>query len=150
MKLAEALILRKDLQTRIANLRDRLFSNVLNQEGDAPSEDPSELILRLNKVYSELEDIINRINKTNANTPFGDSSLADAITKRDIMIRKVSVLREVLKRASERTNRYSQKEIRIVTTLNTAEEGKIVDQLAYEARVLDSKIQAKNWEIDLL
>ena len=150
MKLAEALILRKDLQTRIARVRERLFANVLNQEGDAPSEDPAQLIRRLNKVYSELEDIINRINKTNANTPFGDSSLADAITKRDIMIRKVSVLREALQKASERTQRYSQKEIRIVTTLNTAEEGKIVDQLAYEARVLDSKIQAKNWEIDLL
>lgn len=150
MKLAEALILRKDLQTRIARVRERLFANVLNQEGDAPSEDPSELIRRLNKAYAELEDIINRINKTNANTPFGDSSLADAITKRDIMIRKVSVLREALQKASERTQRYSQKEIRIVTTLNIAEEEKWVDQLAYEARVLDSKIQAKNWEVDLL
>lgn len=150
MKLAEALILRKDLQTRIARVRERLFANVLNQEGDAPSEDPSELIRRLNKVYAELEDIINRINKTNANTPFGDSSLADAITKRDIMIRKVSVLREALQKASERTDRYSKKEIRIVTTLNIAEEEKWVDELAYQARVLDSKIQAKNWEVDLL
>lgn len=98
MKLAEALILRKDLQTRIARVRERLFANVLNQEGDAPSENPSELIHRLNKVYAKLEDIINRINKTNANTAFDDSSLADAITKRDIMIRKVSVLREALKK----------------------------------------------------
>ena len=76
--------------------------------------------------------------------------MADAITKRDIMIRKVSVLREALQKASERTDRYSQKEIRIVTTLNIAEEEKLVDQLAYQARVLDSKIQAKNWEVDLL
>ena len=44
MKLAEALILRKDLQTRIARIRDRLFANVLVQEGDKPSEDPSEPI----------------------------------------------------------------------------------------------------------
>ena len=47
-------------------------------------------------------------------------------------------------------NRYSQKEIRLLTPLDVQKEEKIVDQLSYEARVLDAKIQAKNWEVDLL
>lgn len=34
MKLAEALILRKDLQTRLVRIQERLNANVLVQEGD--------------------------------------------------------------------------------------------------------------------
>ena len=150
MKLAEALILRKDLQTRIARIRDRLFANVLVQEGDKPSEDPSELIARLNETMAELGTLITRINKTNSNTQLDGKVLADAITERDMTLRKVSILREALQKAADRPNRYSPKEIRSLTPLDVQKEEKIVDQLSYEARVLDAKIQAKNWEVDLL
>ena len=150
MKLAEALILRKDLQTRIARIRDRLFANVLVQEGDKPSEDPSELIARLSETMAELGTLITRINKTNSNTQLDGKLLADAITERDMTLRKVSILREALQKAADRLNRYSQKEIRLLTPLDVQKEEKIVDQLSYEARVLDAKIQAKNWEVDLL
>lgn len=150
MKLAEALILRKDLQTRLARIRDRLFANVLVQEGDQPSEDPSDLILRLNETTTELSALISRINKTNSLTMLEGKSLADAITDRDLALRKVAILREALHKAADRPNRYSQKEIRLLTTLDVKKEEKIVDRLSYEARVLDAKIQAKNWEVELL
>ena len=150
MKLAEALILRKDLQTRVARVRDRLFANVLVQEGDQPSEDPSDLIIRLNETMTELSTLISRINKTNSLTLLGGTPLADAITDRDLTLRKVAILREALHRAADRPKRYSQKEIRLLTTLDVKKEEKIVDRLSYEARVLDAKIQAKNWEVELL
>ena len=150
MKLAEALILRKDLQTRVARIRDRLFANVLVQEGDLPSEDPAELIVRLNETLSELGALISRINKTNSLTLLDDRPLADAVTERDLALRKVNILREALQKAADRPNRYSQKEIRLLTPLDVQKEEKIVDKLAYEARVLDAKIQAKNWEVELL
>lgn len=150
MKLAEALILRKDLQTRVARVRDRLFANVLVQEGDQPSEDPSNLILRLDETMTELSALISRINKTNSLTMLEGMSLADAITDRDLALRKVAILREALHKAADRPKRYSQKEIRLLTPLNVKEEEKIVDRLSYEARVLDAKIQAKNWEVELL
>ena len=150
MKLAEALILRKDLQTRVARVRDRLFANVLVQEGDQPSEDPSDLILRLDETMTQLSALISRINKTNSLTMLEGMSLADAITDRDLALRKVAILREALHKAADRPKRYSQKEIRLLTPLNVKEEEKIVDRLSYEARVLDAKIQAKNWEVELL
>ena len=150
MKLAEALILRKDLQTRVARIRDRLFANVLVQEGDTPSEDPAELIVRLNETLAELGSLISKINKTNSSTLLDDKPLADAITERDIALRKVNILREALQKAADRPKRYSQKEIRLLTPLDVRKEEKIVDKLAYEARVLDAKIQAKNWEVELL
>ncbi len=150
MKLAEALILRKALQSRVARIRDRLFANVLVQEGDTPSEDPTELIARLNETLAELSSLISRINKTNSITLLDGIPLADAITERDLTLRKISILREALEKAADRPKRYSQKEIRLLTPLDVRKEEKIVDKLAYETRILDARIQAKNWEVELL
>ena len=94
MKLAEALVLRKDMQTLISRLRDRLFSNVLVQDGDTPSEDPQELIARLEDTFQKLTELIARINKTNAQTLLESAPLSDAITKRDLMMRRISIMRE--------------------------------------------------------
>jgi hypothetical protein len=47
MKLAEALILRADLQKRIEQLKQRILNNVMVQEGDEPAEDPSQLLREL-------------------------------------------------------------------------------------------------------
>ena len=44
MKLAEALLLRSDLQTKLASLQQRINNNVLIQEGDELSEDPNALM----------------------------------------------------------------------------------------------------------
>ena len=92
MKLAEALILRKDLQTRLVRIQERLNANVLVQEGDRPSEDPAELIKRLNETCAELNTLICRINKTNSSTLMDGRPLADAITERDLNLRKISIV----------------------------------------------------------
>jgi len=42
MKLAEALLERKELKTKIENLRARAVQNALVQEGDTPAEVPVE------------------------------------------------------------------------------------------------------------
>ena len=150
MKLAEALIRRKDLQTRVSRLRDRLFANVKYQEGDKPSEDPNELIALLNQTLDELNDIICRINRTNGVTEVNGEPIADAITRRDTALRKIGIMREVLNRAADRPDRYSKSEIRILTCINVKEQQEIVDELAHSARLLDARIQAKNWETELL
>ena len=40
MKLAEALILRADLQKELMSLKNRINQNLLVQEGEKPSENP--------------------------------------------------------------------------------------------------------------
>ncbi len=40
MKLAEALLLRSDLQKKLASLRERIVANAVVQEGDKPHEAP--------------------------------------------------------------------------------------------------------------
>ena len=59
-------------------------------------------------------------------------------------------MREVLNRAADRPDRYSKSEIRILTCINVKEQQEIVDKLAHSARLLDARIQAKNWETELL
>ena len=44
LKLAEALLLRADLQKRIEQIKSRLKNNIMVQEGEAPSEEPEDLL----------------------------------------------------------------------------------------------------------
>lgn len=55
MKLANALSLRSELQTRIRQLESRLDNNALVQEGESPAEDPMELLRELEEDYAQLE-----------------------------------------------------------------------------------------------
>ena len=68
MKLAEALILRSDLQKRIEQLRVRLNNNAKVQENDKPSENPEELLNELDNNINQLKILIKQINRTNCVT----------------------------------------------------------------------------------
>ena len=83
MKIAEALALRADLQTRVEQLKQRLVKNARIQEGDAPEEDPVELQSELEKSARELVLLIQRINRTNSSSAFGAGTLSDALAERD-------------------------------------------------------------------
>lgn len=78
MKIAEGLALRADLQKRLEQLKQRLVKNARIQEGDKPEEDPIELQAELEKSAQDLTLLIQRINRTNAASRFGDRTLADA------------------------------------------------------------------------
>ena len=150
MKLAEALNLRADLQKRIANLRERLIKNAKVQEGDTPSEDPNMLLNELNDNIIELENIIKLINKTNSSTYVGNESISDIIAKRDSLGLKLSILRSFLSESADRIDRYSNKEIKILSTVNVAEMQKEVDNLSKEYRLIDTKLQELNWITDIV
>ena len=75
--------------------------------------------------------------------------LTDAI--RDALTLELSILREFCGEASAKTDRYSTKEIRILSTVDVRALQKQVDALCAEQRRLDNEIQQANWmtEIDL-
>ena len=77
MKLATALSERADLQKRISELSVRLNNNAKVQEGEAPSEDPSALLLELDGCLTRLEELMARINKTNQETRQGGVTITD-------------------------------------------------------------------------
>lgn len=150
MKLAEALNLRADLQKRIANLRERLIKNAKVQEGDTPSEDPNMLLNELNDNIIELENIIKLINKTNSYTYIDNESISDIIAKRDTLGLKLSVLRNFISESADKIERYSNKEIKILSTVNVAEKQKEIDNLSKEYRLIDTKLQGLNWTTDII
>ena len=150
MKLAEALNLRADLQKRIAYLKERLIKNAKVQEGDTPSEDPNMLLNELNDNIIELENIIKLINKTNSSTYIDNESISDIIAKRDTLGLKLSILRSFISESADKIERYSNKEIKILSTVNVAEKQKEIDSLSKEYRLIDTKLQGLNWTTDII
>lgn len=150
MKLAEALNLRADTAKRLSQLSERLTANAKVQEGDNPAENPQELLEELERLTGQLEDLISRINLTNSMTLYNGKSLTEMIAKKDTLSLKSSVLRNFLSAASAKIDRYSNKEIRIVSTVNVRELQKSSDEISEEIRKLNVKIQELNWSTDLI
>ncbi len=150
MKLAEALHQRADLQKRIAQLAQRLNNNAKVQEGDTPAEDPAVLLAELTADTDHLSELIAAINKTNTATAVDGVTLTDMIARKDALSLRVSILRTFLEQASQKVDRYSAKEIRVVSTVDVRELQKEVDHLSKELRELDVQIQGLNWTVDLI
>lgn len=151
MKLAEALVLRADCQRRIAQLKQRLERVVKVQEGEQPAENPTDLLIELDRTMEELTSWIKKINKTNSLTVFTEGkSLADVLAERDRMMQKRKILNELLDTASIRQDRYSRSEVKFHTVIEVPHLQKQVDELAKSYRELDFRIQEKNWTIDVI
>lgn len=145
LKLAEALILRADLQKRIEQIRSRLYNNVLVQEGKEPSEDLKELLNEYLASQKDLTEIIKRINKSNNNTSFNnDWMLSDALVEKEALLDKRNNLANLAEQASYKQDRYSKTEIKSIATINVREIQKEVEKLSKEYRELDTKIQGLN------
>lgn len=149
MKLAEALILRADLQKRLAQIEDRLSNNVLYQEGDQPSEHPEEIQKELDSVLTQLEVLICKINRTNQLCKDGDLTLSELIVKRDMLVRKNEIIRNCIEIASTRARRNSGSEIRLLSAVDVAKLQKQQDQLSKRIRETDMRLQAANWTTEL-
>lgn len=150
MTLAEALQQRADIKTQIAQLRSRLNDNAKVQEGEAPAEDPLRLIELLNAECSAYEELIRRINLTNAATVWEGKTLTALLARRDALSLELSIFRDFLQQASQRIDRYSMTEIKILSTVDVAAMQKTVDAKSKELRQLDAAIQKLNWTTTLI
>jgi hypothetical protein len=153
MKLAEALILRKDYKTRIAEITQRLNENVIVQEGDTPSENPATLTAELEEMYDLFTRLIQQINRTNSATHFDDTlSLADAIVLRDMLTQKQAIYRNMATNATttQTRRRITASELKYRSAIDVPATQKQADGYAKAARELDTKIQSFNWLVDLI
>ena len=150
MKLAEALALRSDLQKRLEQLKQRLVKNARIQEGDTPVEDPAELQAELEKSAQELTLLIQRINRTNAQSPFGTGTLADSLAERDVLKIRYTAYRELANAASTAQGRTTRSEVKFISTVSVASTQRKADDLARHYRELDTRIQEMDWLTTLL
>ena len=150
MKLAEALILRADLQKRIDQLRVRLNNNAKVQENDEPSEKPEELLNELDNNINQLKILIKQINKTNCVTVSNGQTLADLIAEKDTLTLKSNILRGFLNIAGQKVNLYSTTEIKIMSTVDVPALQKELDLLSKKIRETDTELQQANWLTELI
>ena len=146
MKLAEALVLRSDHQSRVSRLESRLLRVAQVQEGDEPAEDPVELIAEFEEVAAELEVLIQRINQTNLATrlPSG-ATLTEALATRDVLNLRAAMYRKLAESATVSHERYSRSEVKFVGTVDVRTTQKQADAISKQHRELDAEIQAANW-----
>ncbi len=150
MKLATALSERADIQRRLSQLHTRLNNNAKVQEGDEPAEDPKALLKELDALLERLEWLMARINLTNSRTLADGVTVTELIARRDCLSKRLNILRGFLETASEKVDRYSQKEIKILSTVKVSQLQKQVDAVSKELRELDERIQGLNWTTELL
>lgn len=149
MKLAEALQERADLNSKMNELRSRLSNNATVQEGEAPAENPAELLSQLDECAARLEELIARINATNCATVTERGTLTELIAKRDCLTLRLSAYRNLVNEASCLAPRATRTEIKIVSAVDVKKVQKQADELAKELRLTDNLIQQSNWLTEL-
>ncbi len=149
MKLAEALQERADLNSKIQQLKYRLRSNVVMQEGVAPVEDPDILINELNNAVNRLELLIATINTVNCNTLVDGKSVTVLLARRDALNLKIGAYRDIIENASNITNRSYSTDIRTLSTVDVRKLQKELDIYCKELREIDNKIQYTNWTTEI-
>lgn len=150
MKLAEALLLRADLQKKLASLQERINRNVLVQEGERPSEDPVDLLTQAAAVAAQLQGLVYGINRSNISGKTGrNRSLTEALAERDILALRHSIVQGAAQSAAKPPERYGVKEIRWVKVVDVAKLQGEADELARAIREINAEIQAANWELEI-
>ncbi|MCH1625384.1 DIP1984 family protein [Fredinandcohnia quinoae] len=150
MKLAEALLERADLQKRLAQLKERLLRSTVVQEGEQPAEDPNTLLLEMDNIIKALKILVMRINYTNSTTTLVNyGTISDAITHRELLMKKRSILEAVIEKASIMDMRYSHSEIKTIPTVNVKKLQDQVDDISKQYRLVDTLLQQTNWLTDL-
>jgi hypothetical protein len=152
MKLAEALAQRADAARRVEQLRSRITDSARYQEGEEPAEDAAALLTEADRVLGELEELIRRINRTNAGTEVDGSTLTDLLARRDVLRMRHSVVAASAGAAAgegQHGFRQLRSELRMIPALPVAQLRAQADDLARRIREVDTVIQRANWEVDL-
>jgi Family of unknown function (DUF6847) len=156
--IGEALNRRSDLQKRIAQLQDRLSACVLAQEGEEPPESPDELLAEHEQRCNELQELIAKINHTNAGAKLATGeTVTEGLARRDVIALRQGALRAAIKTATGGSfgaglglTRYSRSEIRMVRHVKVADLQSQLDTLAKQQRELDNRLQEHNWQATLM
>jgi hypothetical protein len=150
MKLAESLLLRADIQKKLASLQARAQKYALVQEGESPAEDPRDLLRQVETIAAELQRLVFAINKANLSHSIRTGqTLTEALAARDVLALRHRILQSVVEACAKPPDRYGVKEIRWVTTVDVAGLQRQADDQAKEIRELNAAIQEAGWQVDL-
>lgn len=154
MKLSEALIEKSHLNKKIAELKEHLVLNSKIQEGDSVTEAMDSIFAELGGVHNQLLQLTKNISTTNYETKFTvdgvEKTLSDALIEKDILDKKIAILKHVQDNCNIKANRYSRTEIKYVVTFDVNILRNQIENLTKQKRKLDIEIQSMNWKTDLI
>ena len=150
MKLAEALLLRADLNKKLASLRERINRNAIVQEGETPKEKVEDLLAEGTSALEEQQKLVRTVNAANESTKLADGRLlADVLALRDTLIARHSLLSATIAATHKDVDRYSQREIKWIVQIDVASLQKQADDLSRKIREVNVTVQAANWQIEI-
>jgi hypothetical protein len=168
MLLAEALAAKKDALKEVMDLRERLAAAAVRYEDqESATEDPTELVAKLDDALDRVESLTVRINQANnqARVAFDgrELSIMEAVALRDRLTLEAKVRRAVVEAVDEgletkpgqRANAYFQQprrskdDVRKVVTVDYKRERGVADALSERVRRLDIALQQLNWTVEL-
>ena len=107
MKLAEALVQRADLQKRLLQVKQRAIANARVQEGEQPTEDPTDLVAQYDRLADDFATLVERVNRTNlASEVQPGLSVTSAIAQRDVLSLRRGLYTDLATTATVRQDRY--------------------------------------------
>ncbi|HEY1186843.1 MAG TPA: DIP1984 family protein [Gemmata sp.] len=150
MKLAEALLLRADLQKKLGSLQTRAQKYTVVQEGERPAEDPNEVLREVSAVAGQLHRLVFAINATNLrHTVASGETITEALARRDSLTLQHRVLVGVVDSCAKPVERYGVKEIRWVVTVDVPTLHRQIDETAKQIRELNAAIQEVGWRVEI-
>jgi len=149
MKLAEALLVRRELLNNVRGIRERIEQNATVQEGDSPAEKPELLLQKALGLLQKEASLVVQINRTNMNCILPDGlTMMETLARRDRLINEQAVLSGAIE-SSYREFRESRQEIKWVNMVDVAALQEKVDDLETQLRNLNVAIQETNWLTEL-
>jgi hypothetical protein len=171
MPLAEALAAKKDALQEIADLRERLAAAAVRYEDQgSATEDPAELVAKLDDALDRVESLTVRINRTNneARLAFDgrELSIMEAVALRDRLTLEAKARRAVVDAIEEgletktsraqpayyaaQPSRRSKDDVRKVVTVDYKEARAAADAHSERVRRLEIALQQQNWTVELV
>lgn len=155
MLLAEALSARSDSQKRLAQVRARISGAARYFPGDEPDEDAGVLLSQARALVSEIESLVQAINRTNALTELDPGfTIGDALASRDALALQRQVVQGAIEsaKAERGYGPRTKEEIHsiLAPSLDVPALRREADQLAKEYRQLDVRLQAANFTTPLV
>lgn len=151
MKLADALLIRSDINKKMTSLNERIRGNCRVQDGEEPSEDPQMLLTEAFRIMQELEVLVCRINRSNQVIKLSNGkNMMEAIAERDRLTSQHHLLKTAAAACRIDTNYYSNSEIKWKVMLRVGSLEKQADDLSKKIRELNSAIQEANWSNELI
>lgn len=114
------------------------------------AEEPEQLKRELDASVERLAYLISRINLTNSQTKVDGRTLTELIARKDALILKIGVYKDIVYTGSQTSYRARNTEIKIKTAISVTDWQDEIDKMAKELRLLDNKLQENNWSTDMI